>query len=951
MNYRKGNSKVIITELKTEYRTNPIGIDTLKPRLSWKIKSSSQNMMQTSYQILAFADEAENDLIWDSGVIEDSSSQRVLWNGPKLSSMERVFWKVKSTIANGTIEEQSESETVFFEMGLLTEEDWHCDWIEPLDQNDYFHYQPAPVMRRKFRVKSGLKKARIYQTAHGLYEFWINGRLGTKEKFKPGFTSYQSRIQYQVYDISEYLAEGENVWAVSLGDGWWRGTLGGSSRNNWGYKLQFLGQIVLTYEDGSVEYVCSDDQFKYSYGGIRACDLRAGEVYHSLQEPQGWKDRGFDDTLWKPAVKTEGLYCSKNTLIASASVPVLEKERFEAKPFRDAAGELVLDFGQNIAGYVKMRLRGCQKGQKVILQHGEDIKDGLFNMENLMGDMFENESFQRIEYISGGEPEETYCPTFAVFGFRYVLVRGYAGEIRPGDFEAVAVYSALEETGDFTCSNPLINQLVKNSRWSQKGNYLDVPTDCPTRERSPWTGDSQVYIRTAADFMNVYPFFEKWMQEFNCDQLKNGKLKSTIPSGSKNPEENERAKAAFFESIADKEELSTTDYMVLQMYQSDEEDKGVADGSAGWSDAAVINPYTMYLCYGDKQILENQYESARKHVEYMFSKAKNANPNRKSALEYGNWTDGELDADYIWDTEFHWGEWLEADVGSAGEMQRMMEKFTNPDPEVPSAFLYYSTRLLGEIAQILGKEEDAELYRQKSEKVKKMFNKYIIGEDGVIKEGRQAPNVRALAFGICDEEHEEKVLTALVRMIRDCDYHINTGFLATPYILNVLADGGYAETAYQLLEQEGCPSWLYNVKKGATSILEEWDGMDTHAGSFNHYSYGAVCDFLFSRIAGIRPMIEKPGYQEFLVEPVAGGSLTEAKAVYESLYGTICSGWKRGGETIEYEIQVPVNTIAHVRIPCLAKDLEEIRKTYPEAKLIDNHISIRLGSGNWLVKC
>ena len=232
-----------------------------------------------------------------------------------------------------------------------------------------------------------------------------------------------------------------------------------------------------------------------------------------------------------------------------------------------------------------------------------------------------------------------------------------------------------------------------------------------------------------------------------------------------------------------------------------------------------------------------------------------------------------------------------------------------------------------------------------------MFNKYIIGEDGVIKEGRQAPNVRALAFGICDEEHEEKVLTALVRMIRDCDYHINTGFLATPYILNVLADGGYAETAYQLLEQEGCTSWLYNVKKGATSILEEWDGMDTHAGSFNHYSYGAVCDFLFSRIAGIRPMIEKPGYQEFLVEPVAGGSLTEAKAVYESLYGTICSGWKRGGETIEYEIQVPVNTIAHVRIPCLAKDLEEIRKTYPEAKLIDNHISIRLGSGNWLVKC
>lgn len=941
---------MIITELKTEYRVNPVGIDNPRPRLSWKIKSGYPNMMQTSYQILAYLDENETHLIWASGVVEDGSSQRVLWDGPGLKSMQTVFWKVRVTISNGTMEEQAESEVSFFEMGLLKEEDWHCDWIEPLDQDDYFHYQPAPLMRRDFWVRRGLKKARIYQTAHGLYEFWINGRLGTDEKFKPGFTSYQSRLQYQSYDISDYLTEGQNIWAISLGDGWWRGTLGGSSRNNWGYKLQFWGQIVLTYEDGSVEYVCSNDKFRCSYGGIRACDLRAGEVYDSLQEPRGWKNVGFDDTLWKPVKKAEDMYCSKNMLIASASVPVLEKEQFEAKPFRDAAGELVLDFGQNIAGYVKMRLRGCEKGQKVILQHGEDIKDGLFSMQNLMGDMFENESFQRIEYICSGEPEETYCPTFAVFGFRYVKVTGYDGEIRPGDFEAVAVYSALEETGDFTCSNPLLNQLVKNSRWSQKGNYLDVPTDCPTRERSPWTGDSQVYCRTAADFMNVYPFFEKWMQEFNCDQLKSGKLKSTIPSGSKNLEENERAKAAFFESIAGKEDLSMTDYMVLQMYQSGEEDNGVADGSAGWSDAAVINPYTMYLCYGDQQTLKNQYESAKKHVEYMFSKAKNTNPNRQDAPEYGNWTDGELDADYIWDTEFHWGEWLESDVGTAGEMRRMMDKFTNPDPEVPTMFLYYSTKLLGEIAHILGKEADAELYAQKSEKVKQMFNKYLIRDDGVIKEGRQAPNVRALAFGLCDEKHREKVLSALVQMIKDCDYHINTGFLATPYILNVLADGGYADVAYRLLEQEGCPSWLYNVKKGATSILEEWNGMDTHVGSFNHYSYGAVCDFLFSRTAGIRPVIEKPGYQEFIVEPVTGGSLTEAKAVYESLYGTICSGWKQNGEITEYNIEVPVNTIADVRISGSIKNLEEIRKTYPEADFIGGHIVMKLGSGNWSVK-
>lgn len=555
-------------ELKTEYRTNPIGIDNSTPRLSWKIKSDRRNMYQKTYQIYVYADEDCMQEIWNSGVINSNQSQRVLLDGIKLSSMQRVYWKVEASISNGTEEETAVSELAFFEMGLLRENDWKCQWIEPQNQEDYFHYQPAPIMRKEFEIRKGLKEARIYQTAHGLYEFWMNGKRGTQEKFKPGFTSYQCRLQYQVYDVLDLLQEGKNVWAVSLGDGWWRGTLGGSSRNNWGYKLQFFGQIVLTYEDGSVEYIISDDAFKCSYGAIRECDIRAGEVYDSSLEPENWKMPGFDDSQWNPVLCVNSRYCEKNILIASASLPVLEKECFEAKPFRDVAGNLVLDFGQNIAGYVRMKLRGCKPGQKIVLQHGEDIKDGTFSMQNLLGEMFENNAFQRVEYICSGKEEEIYCPTFAVFGFRYVKLDGYDGEILQGDFQAIAVYSALEETGDFSCSNPLINQLVKNSRWSQKSNYLDVPTDCPTRERSPWTGDSQVYCRTATDFMNVYPFFEKWMQEFTADQLASGKLKSTIPSGSKNVEENERVKSAFFESISGKEELSMTDYMILNMYQS-----------------------------------------------------------------------------------------------------------------------------------------------------------------------------------------------------------------------------------------------------------------------------------------------------------------------------------------------------------------------------------------------
>ncbi len=417
----------------------------------------------------------------------------------------------------------------------------------------------------------------------------------------------------------------------------------------------------------------------------------------------------------------------------------------------------------------------------------------------------------------------------------------------------------------------------------------------------------------------------------------------------RNEEERKRVKEEFFKSLEGKEELSMTDQIMLQMYADETDESSAGDGSAGWSDAAVINPYTMYLCYGDPQILKNQYESAKKHVEYMFARAKNKNGQREGEPEYHAWTDGELDADYIWDTEFHWGEWLEADVGTAGEMQVMMQKFTNPDPEVPTAFLYYSTRLLSEMAEILEMHEDARIYREKSEKVKRMFNKYLIGADGVIKAGRQAPNVRALAFGLCDDGHKRQVEATLLQMIRENEYHLNTGFLATPYILDVLVDAGCAEMAYKLLEQETPPSWLYNVKKGATTILEEWNGMETHVGSFNHYSYGAVCNFLFTRIAGIRPMISCPGYKEFLIEPVIGSGLAFAKAVYECPYGTIRSEWEKTEDKTEYLFEIPVNTNATVRLKTREEKLEKVMKDYPNAKCEKGYVELKMGSGRWRV--
>lgn len=939
-----------ITDARVEYHVNPLGIDNLQPRFFWKLKSEKKNIKQTAWRILACSEPEESAIIWDSGKVESDCSQQILWDGPQLHSGQRVYWKILVEAANTEEQISAQSQWNFFEMGLLESSDWKGKWIEPGEQEDYLNFQPAPYLRKAFVVRENLKTARIYQTAHGLYEFWLNGSLGTEDLFKPGFTSYHNRLQYQVYDITDLLHEGENVWAVALGDGWWRGKMGGTTRNNFGYWLQFLGQIVLTYQDGSQEHIVTDESFRYHYGGIRMCDWRDGEIFDWEKEPEGWRTVAFDDSSWKPVTYAKGVSCKKEHLIASRSVPVREKEEFHPQTFTDTADNLILDFGQNIAGRVHMKLRGCKPGQKVTLTHGEALKGGAFSLENLLGGMFEQEHFQQIEYIAKGEAEEVFCPTFSVFGFRYVKLEGYDGPILPGDFVARAIYSALDETGDFSCSNELVNQLVKNSRWSQKGNYLDVPTDCPTRERSPWTGDSQVYCRTAANFMNVYPFFEKWMQDYICDQMKSGKLKSTIPCGGQNAEENERAKRAFFERTKDQKELSVTDQMIMMMYMDESEDSSVADGSAGWSDAAVINPYTMYLCYADPQILQNQYACAKKHVEYMFNKAKNINPNREAQPEYHTWTDGELDADYIWDTEFHWGEWLEADIGTEGEMKVMIQKFMNPDPEVPTAFMCYSTRLLSEIAEVLGLEEDAQYYRQKSDKVKKMFNKYIIQENGQIKPGRQAPNVRALAFDLCDEAHREKVTMDLVNTIEACDYHLNTGFLATPYLLDVLVDSGHPDVAFRLLEQETAPSWLYNVKKGATTILEEWNGMETHVGSFNHYSYGAVCNFLFTTVAGIRPLFRDPGYKTFVIEPVIGGSLTHAKAVYESLYGTIRSEWTRTNEEIAYLFEVPANTTAIVRIAAQEHMLDDIRRNYPDAVYCAGKISFAVGSGIWTLR-
>ena len=740
----------------------------------------------------------------------------------------------------------------------------------------------VPVFRRRFEVHKDLEKAALRLTAHGVYEAELNGVSVTENRFTPGLTSYYYRIQVQEYDVAALLKEGGNELRVTVGDGWWRWN------NNFGYTLALWGELRLLYADGSVETLSTDESWEVGHGPIVRTDLQKGEVYDARIKLHGWQ---------KAALCTEH---TEGELIENQSVPMREKERFPGRPLRDAAGNLVIDFGQNIAGYVHMTLRNTKRGQTVHLKHGEGLdKDGKFSTANCDGGRAE---FQEVTYICKGAETEEYTPRFAVFGFRYALVEG----IEDADFEAIAVYSDMGETGDFKCSNDLINKLVENARWSQKGNFLDVPVDCPTRERNAWTGDAMIYCRTAAYFMDVQQFFKKWLCDQTIEQYASGKVGITFPSTS---------------SVHNPEELKAVQAVDPAMALAGPTGNGnIGEDSVGWGDSAVWIPYQMYLMYGDKSFLEEHYETAKKWVEFSLRCMKEQNPLYADKPWYANG-----DGDLIYDTRFHYGEWNEplppatevielfARGGTTADFVTHMSKYGKP--EVATAYTKRSCDNLSHMARILGKDEDGAHYAALSEKIKAAYDKYLIGPDGAIQPGHQAAYVRALALDLVSEAKKPLVIAQLKKELEAADYHLNTGFLSTVYLLPTLCDNGLADEAFRVLEQTTAPGWLHPITLGATTMLENWNGMDVFRDSFNHYSFGAVCQFLFEYVAGIRPTFDAPGFQEFELKPILGGSLTWAEGVYKTRFGAIRSRWEKKEDRICYTFTIPEGTAAHVILP------------------------------------
>jgi alpha-L-rhamnosidase len=844
---------VSVAGLRCELMTNPVGIGARNLRLSWQLRSGARGVVQAAYQIQVARDAGalrSGRTLWDTGRVASDRQAHVAYAGPALESSGRYHWRVRVFDGNGKA--TAWSAPASWEMGLLAPGDWTARWIEAARDEDPKTSQPSPMLRRAFRLNAAPRSARAYVTSLGLYELEINGRRVGDQLFTPGWTSYRKRLQYQTYDVTAHLRAGENVIAATLGDGWYRGYLAWKDKRNvYGERLALLCQLRIEHADGSVEVIGSDPAWKSATGPIRMSDIYMGETYDARLERPGWSAPGYDDREWTPVRVVEP---AVPPLLAPEGPPVRRIEELRPlKILKTPKGATVFDLGQNMVGWVRLRVRG-PAGTTVTLRHAEVLdKAGDFYTDNL------RVAKQTVRYVLKGGAEETYEPRFTFQGFRYVAVEGWPGEPTLDGLTGVVVHSDMAVTGSFKSSSPLLDQLQHNIVWGQKGNFLDVPTDCPQRdERLGWTGDAQVFARTAAFNMDVAGFFSKWLGDVAADQTPNGSVPHVVP-----------------------DVLSSASEF--------------AGGSAAWADAAVVIPWTMYLVYGDARLLERQYPSMKAWVEYVR---------------------GQAGADLVWSEGRHFGDWL-AFATTASDYPGA----TTGKDLIATAFFAHSTDLVQRAAVVLGQSQDAAEYASLLPRIKQAFVREFVTGAGRVGENTQTAYALALQFDLLPAELRAEAARRLATEVRTRG-HLTTGFVGTPYLCHVLTRYAALDLAYQLLNRQEYPSWLYPVKQGATTIWERWDGQKPDGSfqspgmnSFNHYAYGAIGEWMYRVVAGLELDPAEPGYKHVLVQPQPGGGLTSAEARLETLYGEAASGWSLDGRKRTVMATVPPNAHGTVRLP------------------------------------
>lgn len=867
-----------LTHLRCLSMDCPIGIEEI-PYFSWILTSDERDTLQTAYCVTVKNEQGET--VWKKEEKSDKSTF-VTYEGAPLQSRTRYTWEVTVNDNYGN----SATDSTWFETALLDLDLWQAKWVEvPWEMGErgpiFAQQPPVSLMRKAFCLDKPVVKARAYATCHGIYRMTINGQRPDLREFAPEVTVYKAYLCYQTYDVTALLQSGENVIGFEVGDGWYHGFMSKQRMDHYSPKHAILFQIEVTYADGTSQVIISDEAVKADESPIRHADLYAGECFDANLVQKGWDCPGFDDSTWKTVDILDEPLDNLKAQLGEPVVAINTLKVVSVTPTQE--GKFVLDFGQVIAGYVRVKV-DLPKGAKLRLDHTEGLDEkGNFFVNNPTAD-------QRIVYISDGQPA-VYTPQFSFQGFRYVLVEGLE-EINPDDFTAIVLSTQKENVGTFECSNKDINRLYWNTRWSQWANMLSIPTDCPTREKAGWTGDIQVYATTAMLNEEMTPFLTRWLHNVTHGQYDNGVVPIIVPIG-----------GGFIQN----------EEMMEQQYQLPGE-----IATAGWADAAVLIPWYMYQMTGNTRILADQYESMKKWCDYVIKVSKE----RRAP-------DSTLDdsiEQYLWNTGSHYGEHLIPSYSKDGYGPATFEAIRLSTKYVAPIYSYLSNSTLGKIAEMLGHEEDAKYYSEYAEKVFDAFQKGVISDDGHMPVELMGAYAMPLYYGLVPEKHKDFFAKRLVEILEENGNCLDTGFLGTPVLQDALCRIGREDLAYKVMYQEKAPSWLYEVKHGATSIWESWFALDetgkpfisqlgdyTFTMSLNHYAFGCVDDWMFRYMTGIDK--QKPGYKKILIQPKPDETLQWAKRSFRCEYGQIISDWKKEDGQFKLDVEIPCNTTATVVLP------------------------------------
>lgn len=892
--------------LRCEYLANPLGIDEGRPRLSWQVTSAERGQRQTAYQIVVASEEAtlkkgHGDL-WDSGRVASEETVNVVYAGKPLGSRQRCYWKVRVWDRGGRASKWSEAG--FWTMGLLKREDWQAQYISFRDQTPVFDsgkslFLPAARQYRKeFAVAKPVRRATAYATALGIYELHLNGARVGEAYFAPGWCDYHERAYYNTYDVTRLVKPGPNGFGAWVADGWYSGYIGFGlltgigtehiGRYTYGKTPAFMAQLEIEYADGSRESVVTDPTWKVSGSGpIEEADLLMGEYYDARKEMAGWSKAGFGDGGWERAIAAGDNGSVKATFYefqnpAAGGGPEIKGrvvelgfkrppklEAFpgvavrrieELKPVgmtSPAAGVYLFNLGQNFAGVVRLKVKG-PAGTTVVLRYGEMLHpDGRLMTENL------RKARATDTYVLRGDPGgETYTPRFTVHGFQYVEISGYPGQPGLEAITGVVMHSDTPLVSDFECTDGVVNRLFKNIVWTQRANFVDLPTDCPQRdERFGWTGDAQAYIRTATYNADAAAFYTKWLRELMESQRPSG----TFPGYAPFPFQH-----------------------------------GWDFGTA-WCDAGVICPWTIFKVYGDRRVIERCWEPMVKFSEWR----------QRASRDYLGVAHGN-----------GWGDWLAINEQT-------------PLEYIDTICFAYSTRLMAEMAQAIGKTKEATEYGELFGNIKRAFNRKYVKPDGTLTVDTQTAYALALYVGLVPDGQRAAAGARLAAKIREKasekDSGLATGFLGTRPLLPVLTAVGENDLAVGLLQSRKFPSWGFEVENGATTIWERWNSYTKEKGfggaqnaemnSFAHYAFGAVGEWMFSRLAGIDT--DGAGYKRIIIRPMPPSLNRNAEqkpidwvwARYESVRGMIATEWRSKPGEFELGVTVPANTTATVFMP------------------------------------